>query len=387
MTTSRVFLLFFVLVLTLQASADPSPGLRKFGYRYFQYLPEEGNQVCSPLSIHAAFTMLALGSDEETREQAFRVLGIDNGGHRQYSNFLESLAPELGTFKVASSVWPDRRFSPLPSYVSQVRKEFRSEVKPLNFQKPEQARKTINSWVSKTTSEQIPELLPKGALDPGTSLVLSNAVYFRGSWNNPFAQRATRPGIFHSPEGDVEVPMMIGNVEANYFEDEDLQVVSLPYAKTSLAFAVVLPRQEADWKAVRRKIDASLLYQVAEDRTPTFSNKSSKITVQIPKFTLRRSSQPLPLLRQMGLTSLLGPDPNLSKLSEVDGLFVGDCFHEAVVELDEQGTVASAATAIMLTRSGSRTSLSVVINRPFYFTIYDTKTLVPVFVGQVTSPE
>lgn len=378
-----VFLTLFCGLCCLPVQAQSlGPSVAKFGFDYFRR--ESGNEknvVLSPLSIHAAFSMLALGAREESYEEARRVLRLPSNFTKEYSEFLETLSPEVGTLKLASNVWPSASFKLHPSYLSDALKAFAAQPESLDFNEPEAARKTINAWVEERTEELISELIPAGGITEATDLVLSNALYFQGQWVTPFRESMTKEQTFYSPKGELQVPTMRGVVAGRYYGDENLELVSLPYEASSLSMAFFVPRSKNGWSKLRGRVERTLLAELER-------SGEKRLDLCLPKFKVSQESEPIATLKSMGMISLLGSNPNLEGLSPQGGLQVSDCFHQAVVEVDEKGTKAAAATAIVTFRSVSTPEYdhSVRIDRPFFFAIYHRDTLALLFVGQVLDP-
>jgi leukocyte elastase inhibitor len=384
----RCLLTLFFLGLLAGAGHAESPGraVSDFGFDYFGQTAEAENMVCSPLSIHAAFAMLNLGAAGDTQAEAAKVLRLSDSQTRSYASYVKDLTPEVGQLALASRLWPSVNFQLKQSYLQDCASSFGAAPESLDYKNSENARQTINKWVSEHTQQEIEELIPR--LNAGVSLVLSNALYFKGQWAQPFHEQGTAPGPFQTPNGTVQAPMMRGLFPALYFQNKDLEVVSLPYLESNLAMALILPRQNDGWKTLRKDLTNELLYQVEDSQSKPGmgSDRIGKMQITLPKFKVRQESQPLTTLRSMGMTQLLSANPDLSRLSESGGLFVSDCFHQAVVEVDEKGTKAAAATAIVVTRSTPQVRATVHFDRPFFFIVYDRENLAPLFIGRVTDP-
>ena len=363
-----------------------------FGYKYFRSLnTEEGNTAVSPVSIHAAFAMLTLGSSGKTREEAEEVLRVNDAEIRQYQDFMKRLKPESDPLSLACRLFPTESLKLSTDYLQSSKESFGAAPQALNYSVPESARQTINEWVSDNTGKLIEKLIPLNGINKSTELVLANALYFKGRWQEPFIEPMTRPGTFHSPSGDLEVPMMSGDLSyALYHIDNSFQAVSLPYAESNLAMAFVMPLTTDDWSATQRRLGPELITQLEKSSRENgdYDFPLPKVRVTLPKFKVAQDSKPIPLLRLLGLNRMLGGSPELGRLSETPtGFTVTECFHQAVVEVDEKGTEAAAATAITVARSMPQILAQVVINRPFFFIIYDRESSAPLFIGSVSNPK
>lgn len=385
----RIHSLLLLLFLCVPASSQElGNSIGQFGFHYFQELDTEENTVVSPLSIHAAFSLLSLGADGATRSEADQVLFLNDDTYRQYASFVKDITPKRGHLSLASRLWPSNSLKLKKNYLEQSLEFFDASPQNLDYGKPEAARKLINAWVSKKTSEQIPKLLPPGAIGPDTLLTLCNALYFEGQWAEAFHARDTRDGAFHTYDGDVDVPMMNAKMNRPNFVVNDKYVsLGLSYHDSTLAMAFIMPTQQKYWSSTKAQLGTKMLNALEQSRVSEEGSVGlNKVVVSLPKFKIRQKTKPLPLLRKIGLELLTGSNADLSKLTSAPGVAVGDCFHEAVVEIDEKGTKASAATAIILLRSQPRILQTITIDRPFFFVIYETRSLAPLFIGAVRNP-
>ena len=381
----RFFLVGLLLFLSWSPGSAQTVGdsVADFGFDYFQRMAGDENTVVSPLSIHAAFSMLTLGASGSTESQARKVLRLQPGFPANYKLLLSSLQPKgEGKFSLASKVWPSRDFRLTEEFTKLCAQSFDATPEVLNFGEAAEARDIINSWVSERTEGLIPQLLPPQSVKSSTELVLSNALYFEASWSNGFRPDSPQ-GTFYTPTGEVKTPMMSGIVRGLYFQNEEMEAVSLPYEGCPVAMMVIVPKDGLSQG--RESLSKELMTEV---EMGALRGGSLKMDLSMPKFKVSEASKPLPILKEMGMKQMLGSDPDFSRLAEdAKGLAVDECFHQAVVEVDENGTRAAAATAIATTRGVPKDPpKQVVIDRPFFFVLYQRSTLAPLFIGQVVDP-
>lgn len=377
-----------MLALTTASVAEPpSRAVEKFGYRYLALQEGDSNIAFSPLSIHAAFAMLCMGAGTDTYKQTREALHLEENFASPYKALLKSFKPEGSKLSLAARLWPSNNFTLLKSFEERCRSVFGAEPELLDYSKTEQARSTINAWVADITEQQITELIPKGGVDSQTTLVLSNALYFEGPWDKPFPEKKTGPSTFYAPEGAKEVPTMQGRFIPIYYDEDDFTAVELPYEDWTYAMAIVVPRSPEGWRTLGQNLPEHLLQNLRSAREGLTEADYSfrKLELRLPKFSIKQASEPIPLLRELGMKSLFNA-PDLSRMSPESGLRVGNCFHQAVVEVDEKGTKAAAATAVVVLRAAPRVVKTVVVDRPFFFIIYHTETLTPLFMGRVVDP-
>ncbi|MFA5508323.1 MAG: serpin family protein [Vulcanimicrobiota bacterium] len=372
--------LCFLMSLLPALSQTTGGSVADFGFDYFRRVAKDQNAVVSPLSMHAAFAMLTLGVSGRAETETLRVLRLPKNFAVDYQDLLDQLKHGPADVNLASKVWTSKRLKLQEGFVRNCASIFGASPETLDLSDLSKARKKINDWVSARTEGLIPELLPSGGLNNSTELVLSNALYFKGQWTHGFSPDYTREGTFRTPEGEVQTPFMRGKVMGSFLEEEGLKAVSLPYQDSPYAMLLILP--DKDLASIRPQLDKALL---AEVERLSEQDRETEFFVILPKFTVRQESQPLSVLKAMGMKKITGPSADFSKLVENPaGLQVSECYHEAVVEVDENGTRASAATALMITRSGGTRSLA--FDRPFYFVLYHRDSLAPLFVGQVVDP-
>lgn len=383
MRSYLVILLF--LVMPKPGLCDPiDTAIADFGYQYLQCEKEEENLVFSPLSLHAAFSMLAMGTQAETREETLKVLHLEEKFEGHYSVFLKSLLAQNQGLRLASKLWPSRFLTLKEAFLSLCESTFAAKPESLDYANTEQARAIINSWVSKRTDSMIPELLPLGFPPSNCELVLTNALHFKAEWANPFRGKPREKALFQSPAGPTTVTMMNGVHPALHHETSDYEVLCLPYENSTLAMALIVPNEAQGWRTLEEQLSSNMI-KMADTKNED-DPKLDQIQLALPRFTIRQNSQPLPLLREMGMKRLLGAEANFKAMTD-GGLAVTACFHEAVVKVNETGTEAAAATAILMSRGANRPKKSLTVDRPFFFVIYDREAFAPLFIGRVLTPE
>jgi serpin B len=241
---------------------------------------------------------------------------------------------------------------------------------------------TIHDWVEEQTESRIKDLIPQGAIDSMTRLVLTNAVYFNAAWQSQFEEKATTQGSFHLIDGNsVTVPMMRQTASFGYGEGTGYQVVELPYDGGELSMVVLLPA-EGQFEAFEDAIDNEAFLDVLGRLQWT------RLDLTMPKFKMETSFSLNDALAAMGMVQAF--DPGRADLSGMDGtrnLYITDVVHKAFVEVDEAGTEAAAATAVIVgTTSMPADPIAVTIDRPFLFLIRDIETGTVLFLGRVMNP-
>lgn len=363
---------------------------------YHQLQAQQGNIFFSPLSISAAMAMLYAGAGGETAGQIAQTMSflLPQGDFASaFGTLLNSLTASSGensTLDIANSLWGQKGFAFLNSYLQTLQSDFQSEMHKVDFQSnPEAQRAAINKWVSDHTDQMIQDLLPKGSIDGFTRLVLANAIYFNAQWEYSFDQTVQQ--AFHLAGGDVNVSMMKESEDLKYFDGGNFQAVEIPYVGDKSMIVLLPVAGQFD------KFDSSLT--AAEVQAIENGMSSREVNLSLPKFGYEQSTSLRQTLSDMGITDAFtpndprNPDPHAADLSGIDGkvdLYVSGVIHKAKIEVSEKGTKAAAATAIVFGASCTvyepppPPPINVTADHPFIYLIRDNATNSTLFVGRVS---
>jgi serpin B len=314
--------------------------------------------------------------DQAVPDQA--VLDEAVAGLRQL-DALATGAPDGITFRVANTAWVQSGMPLLPDFTARLSATPSSTITEADFAaKPEQARRRINAAIEEQTAGKITDLLAPGTLDSLTRLVLANAVYLKAPWADPFPAQATKDAPFHPRPGQsVTVPMMRGRADREYVRGDGYQAVLLPYRASRLAMAVVLPDGPLD------SLGARTLRELTDGAS------THQVTLSLPRFRVEADIDLTPVLRDLGVTTAFTSDADFSGITAAERLSISAAVHKAYVDVDEHGTEAAAATAIVfkaLAMMKPPPAAEMVVDRPFLFAILDAATGLPLFLGKVTKP-
>jgi serpin B len=246
---------------------------------------------------------------------------------------------------------------------------------------PEESRITINDWVSEQTEGRIQNLIPQGAIDPLTRLVLTNAIYFNAAWANPFQEEATRDGPFTLLDGSrIAVPMMHQTESFGYAKGEGYQAVELPYDGHELSMVILLPDRDS-FDPFEDSLDVDQAQAIMQNL------KRGQVALIMPKFEFDSRFSLKQALEAMGMPAAFSGGADFSGMTGSTDLFISDVLHKAFVSVDEEGTEAAAATAVVMKLSvAAEEPTTVTIDRPFIFLIRDIETGAILFVGRVVDP-
>jgi len=284
---------------------------------------------------------------------------------------------------VANALWADASTTPRQAFVDTVR-SYGADFRTADFRgAAEAARQEINKWVSDRTNGRIPELFGAGAITAMTRLVIANAIYFKGRWENEFAPSATTSRPFHRAGASaVNVPTMHGSLEAGYTSAKDFRAVDLPYRGGRFSMLVILPRKSMS--AVERRLSGAFIASTAGRL------RTAMVKLALPRFEFRGSYALNAPLKKLGMK--LAFDSRRANLgamfAQVDGRpFISNAIHKTFIHVDEQGTEAAAATGIDVgTTAAPAKQVTLTVDRPFLAIIRDSGTGVPLFIVRVTDP-
>ena len=378
--------------------AELVAGNSAFAADLYQRLRQEGegNLFYSPFSISLALAMTYAGARGETERQMADTLHYtlpQEQLHAVFNALDTSLAgPEAEEgddafqLRIANAIWGQEGYEFLPAFLDTLAQQYGAGLRTLDFaQRTEEARQTINGWVSEQTEGKIKDLIPAGMLNSLVRLVLTNAIYFNGKWVLPFEKDATHDEPFHLLDGStVSVPMMSQTAGFSYAEGDGYQVVELPYRDSSMSMVFVLP-EAGRFEEIEGAFSAEFLAGVEGNLAP------ERVALTVPKFRFESEFSLAETLIQMGMPAAFGGGAEGADFSGMTGdraLAISDVVHKAFVAVDEEGTEAAAATAVIMVEGAAPLDEAVEmrLDRPFLFLIRDEETGTVLFVGRVVDP-
>ncbi|MCL2641570.1 MAG: serpin family protein [Phycisphaerales bacterium] len=397
-------LVVVILGIGARGYAEVAVDTTGFAVDLYGRLAEEqgaGNLFFSPVSVSTALAMTYVGARGETAEQMGKVLRVQGDAEKVGSFFGGMMgklnrSPEVeapGPREVvkrsayqlflANALWGQQSEPFRPEFVGFVEKHFGAGLNSVDFAgRTEEARVTINDWVAKRTEDRIKDLIGPNVLGRDTRLVLTNAIYFKSDWQSRFTKALTKEGEFRfTPNRSWKnVPLMQQTGFFAYGEDEDLQVLEMPYLGHALSMVVVLPR-EVGFEGVKLTVENLKRWQ--KELQPT------NVAVTFPRFTFSSSFSLKKTLPAMGMVDAFdGEKADFSGMTTGGRLAISDVIHKAFVAVDEEGTEAAAATAVMMSRTAAPMREPKVFraDRPFIFLIRHNATKEILFMGRVSRP-
>jgi serpin B len=369
----------------------------------------EKNLFLSPYSISAALAMTAQGAKGKTADQMNTVLHIGPDFQTGMAEITQTLNPKNAPFElsVANNLWVDLTFPLAPAFVADCQKNYNAGVTGMDFlTNPDPARRQINTAVAAQTHDKIQDLLPPNSVDRTTALVLTDAIYFKGTWETPFPKNATTDQPFHALGGkDVTVPLMKSpsGTMYGYADTDDAQILSLPYkgAPTAppaagargpvpsgpsvLSMLVILPKKVDGLADIEKQATSATLTKWAAGL------RRQPVQVYLPRFTMTTQFELSKELQALGMTDAFTRTADFSGISASAGnrLAISAVIHKAFVDVNEEGTEAAAATAVTMVRSaavpGNRAEFRA--DHPFLFMIRHEPTGSILFLGYVNNPK
>lgn len=355
---------------------------------YEEYSQIEGNMFYSPWSISTALAMTYEGAKGETSQVMANVLHMVQPEYRLagFRQAIESINAGSDDYMLstANALWVQNGYPFLQSYLDTVEENYFGKATNLDFAtKTEESRQTINEWVEDNTNDKIKDLIKRGMIGPGTLLVLTNAVHFKGTWVLEFDKDETKESDFDTGSGTVKVDMMQRTDDEaiyNFFEDDDVQVIELPYEGDRLNMIVVLPKDDLD------SMDFSL------DNLQDWKSGmlEERVKVYFPKFKFEQETLMSDMLRDMGMGLAFTNAADFSGMTGAQDITISEVIHKAFVEVNEEGTEAAAATAVIMKATSAMDPEPIPefrADHPFIFIIEDETTGQILFIGRVVNPE
>ncbi|WP_419842756.1 serpin family protein [Candidatus Poriferisodalis sp.] len=355
-------------------------GVNAAGWNFHRHL--QGNAVSSPLSIGMAFSLARAGASADTAETLDQIFGFPEHASHSAANAVDLALGEASaasnTVEVASRLFPDHEFAPLPEFLNTAALHYGATLQPVDTADGETAAAAVNDWVSERTRDLIPAMVDAATIQ-GQQLTLVNTVYLQADWQEPFLADLTNDGEFTTDAGQtVTVPFMRDHepLDRRYVVTDNADAVELPYAGGELAMWLVVPHERDGLEAVEEALDAAAVAGLSDVA------QHGSVQLTMPKWT-----QELPAADIFSWLCPLGLCPGAGFDGIAPGIFITSAVHGAKVVVDEAGTEAAAATGMTFDESAPPPpSLTVVADRPFLWAIVHREMRAVIFVGRLVNP-
>jgi serpin B len=371
-------------------------GNSAFAFNLYEALKgSDGNIFYSPYSISLALAMTYAGARGETAQQMAGTLKfmLDQDSLHTAFNWLDAELAKRGEgaqgkdgegfrLNIVNAIWGQKDYEFLPAFLDVLAENYGAGLRILDFiTETEKSRLTINDWVSDQTEGRIEDLIPPGAIDALTRLVLTNAIYFNAAWAYPFDEKVTANGPFYLLDGEqISVPMMKQTESFNYTEAEGYQVIELPYDGDELSMVILLPAS-GNFEAFEQGLQDQQVNDIISNLQP------AEVSLTMPKFEFDSAFSLKDTLAEMGMPIAFSGSADFSGMTGNPELAISDVLHKAFISVDEAGTQAAAATAVIMRLTAvPEHPVEVTMDRPFIFLIRDIETGTILFTGRVLNP-
>jgi len=371
-------------------------GNSAFAFELYQALrEEEGNLFYSPYSISLALAMTYAGAHGETAQQMADTLHflLEQDRLHPAFNWLDTQLASRGEgakgkddegfrLNIVNAIWGQKDYEFLTDFLDVLAENYGAGLRILDFiNETEQSRLTINDWVSDQTKGRIEDLIPQGAIDALTRLVLTNAIYFNAAWEHPFDEKMTADGPFYLLDGEqITVPMMKQTESFSYAEGEGYQAVELRYDGGELSMVILLP-EAGNFEPFEEGLQSQQISDIISGLQPT------EVALTMPKFEFDSEFSLKDTLAGMGMPVAFSSSADFSGMTGYRDLWISAVLHKAFVAVDEAGTEAAAATAVIMKLTAvPEPPVEVTLDRPFIFLIRDIETGTILFIGRLVDP-
>ncbi|XP_073846038.1 antichymotrypsin-2-like isoform X7 [Musca autumnalis] len=392
-----LFLLLISVPASLQgrttnmANLEFSQSLEVFGVKLFTEVAKANaktkkNVVFSPFSIQTCIAMTRMGAAGDTAIEMDKGMGLTGQNEVAIADNYHNLLAQYENshiLKIANKIYVMKNYEVKEKFNELLTKKFFSSVDNIDFGKNVEAAKTINNWVESKTNNLIKDLVSPNLLDEDTRLVLVNAIHFKGEWVHPFSEHATREKDFYLDETNtVKVPMMHISERFRYgeFPELDAKALEMPYKNSDLSMLIILPNSRTGLVDLEEKLKTVSLHDL------TSKMSSNKVNVDLPKFKAEFEMELSDVLKNIGMGRMFSNSADFSNmLKSAEDLAVSKVIHKAFIEVNEKGTEAAAATALVAVKYSAFISLvepkSFEVNRPFLYMLKSSDDLI-LFKGE-----
>ena len=369
-----------------------------FSFRLFEKLSKQHAQqniTFSPVSLNMALALTYSGALSETREEMARLTGFDLDADLFHTNYFKYFsgfglleADTLLDFNLANRVFVEQSYPILDRFLNDVQTYHGGAFEQMDFiGNPKQAEQRINQWAEEMTRERIKNLIPEGTLDQLTRMVLANAIYIKSAWRHPFEEENNIEKEFYAIGGHPRQTEFMTQRESRipFLELDDIKVMQLPYTSPHLSLLIILPKDRNVVEIADYIPDADRYKEILENIRP------EEVYMEIPKFKLESQFSLSDHLKEMGMEKAFDERADFSGIGGQRDLFISAILQKVFFEIDEEGTEAAAATAVIVTTTALIPEVEepkeFIADRPFIFILKENQFNTPLFTGQFVIPE
>lgn len=358
-------------------------GNLKFSLDIFNEILEEKNPVYSPTPVYLALGLVANGGDDEAKEEILSALNLGDLSQEEMNSYYRELTKSLTRtngdtdLNISNSIWYDQDFKANEDFLQKNKNYYGADAYKIDF-KDEKAPETINNWVSESTNGKIKEMVDD--IDDEVLMYLFSSIYFNAKWDIPFPKEKSFDGEFFLEDEEIEVPKMSNIFEVKKIVNEDESAVLLPYNDDKYTFLALMPKEGMD---IREYIKDLNLEKIGKEMLDI---EKERIDVVLPKFEVSFENGLNGSLKNLGVSRIFDPQSNsLENMGQASGnLYISNMSQKTYLKVDEEGTEAASVVEAQM----EATSLTETIdfNRPFVYSVIDTETGLPIFLGIMDDP-
>jgi len=363
----------------------------RFAFELYNNIGSEPqNMFCSPYSISAALAMTYTGAREKTEKQMNDVFHFGTNDQTLYNkyhalfNYINGLnAGDMLNIYTANSIWAQKDFKFKTAFIDNIKNSFNSEVKTVDFIKEtEKCRTDINAWVEQQTNQKIKDLIQPHILDDLTRLVLVNAIYFKAAWDMPFDVKATKKIDFYMDETTkITTDFMVADNTYKLYQGDTYKAIELPYGKGKMSMLLILPNSKTGLKELQKNLNVDF-YNDLETKLA-----SAKAKLYLPKFNTSSAFELSEVLKKMGMPEAFTDNADFSGMTGRKDLKISKVIHKTFINVDEAGTEAAAATAVVVSmKSVLLNMVEFKFDHPFMFIIKENTYNSVLFAGNIYNP-
>ncbi|NOQ26293.1 MAG: serpin family protein [Bacteroidales bacterium] len=391
MKTFILALSFLVLSQSSHAQKETSiiESNNKFSFDIYQKLKKHSeNIIFSPASITSAIAMTYIGAKNNTFNEISKTFYFDNNINtfsKDYSNLLK--IDKIGKSKLslynANSLWIQNELSINKNFLNINKQYFLSSLHFTDFaNESEQSRLKINEWVEDNTNKKIKDLLEANTIDNSTRLVLVNALYFKGAWQNKFDKEKNTTENFQLGKNKfIKANFMNRSINSWYYEDKNAQIIDIPYSDENISLMIILPKSYKKIKKIEKKLNYDYYINYIQNK------ERKQIDLSLPKFSIESNYDLNKTLQEMGIKDAFSNKADFSGITDQEKLFISNVIHKANIAVDEEGTEATAATAVIMAKMFFISAeVKININRPFIYILRNNANNCIYFMGEIKNP-
>ncbi|CAH1800983.1 unnamed protein product [Owenia fusiformis] len=354
---------------------------------------DDENILFSPYNVASAFLMVLLGSSGETSDSIANVFHIPLATRNCVQSYRRCIDDSINghgavVLNTVNRIFPAMTLNILPRFIADVQRYYgaSASIYPLDFKDTEQSRRIINEWIATITNNKLKNVIQPDNIDTTTMIILVNAIYFKGAWKYKFPEDKTHKAkFFANKDTSTEVDMMVTESYFPYTNSPpsilNAQIVELPYVGDTVSMIILLPNTRFGLADLDHKLTLATLKSELG-----YLYHNTNVTVSIPKFNINKRYKLNDNLKRLGMDHVF-TDADFTKMTDYDRLTINEVIHEALIEVNEEGTEANAATVLRGARSGYTPPVKVTCDHPFLFFIRDIPTGAILFWGRYAKPE